>query len=573
MRTSPRHASCEPGRSSWAPWRAVLAATLCATTSAQEILWQAVGRPNDSALQESVIVVGDVDGDGYEDLANLGLSGQANQHAQTPSAIRILSGRTGAVLRTRFPAPTNYHFIRITPAGDWDGDGVRDYAATRYAFAWPFDPTVVEVLSGRDDRSLVQTTLPTFVSAGADILADLDTDGDGNSDLLASAYQETPQGGVYVFNHYGVLRYRIPILGYGRLGAIGDVDGDSCDDFAYSDYDAQLPGGAVRVVSGRLGTRLYTVSGDVTGDRLGVGMIVGCGDVDGDAIPDFAASGNGGSFANGLVRVFSGSNGSTIRSIRRSFGQPGYPWGWGEVLASGFDLDQDGIQDLVVGGCQYPCDLVRMVGGRLFVYLLRTGHEVEICTPDYPLLNHFTYFGYRVAAGRPQPGNPFPVFACGEVYYGVQSSTYNQGRVTLMRLPPSVIRPYGDPCFGTLARAPRGGVLDLGRQGVRLHVSDAPPAAPAVLLLGDSDRAWGHTPLPVKLDVFGFPHCDLRTSVLFTLPIVTGRAGAAAGYGAVDVPLPAAAGNPPRTLYAQWLVLGQGVHAPGGLSAAVSWRF
>ena len=328
----------------------------------------------------------------------------------------------------------------------------------------------------------------------------------------------------------------------------------------------------MRVVSGRTGTRLYTVRGDTLYDGLGSGMIVPCGDVNGDNWPDFAASSDGTAPTNAIVRVFSGRDSITLYTFRKAFGQYGSGFSFGAALASGFDLDQDGVPDLVVGGCQFDCDPVRQVGDRLYVYLLRDGREVEICTPDLPLITTFTWFGFRVTAGRPHPGNPFPVFACGEYRYGRSSLLNYQGRVTLFRLPPSVVRPYGDPCMGTLGRAPRLGVLDLGAQGVRVHVSDAPPGAPSALLLGDSNRAWNGIPLPIKLSPLGFTNCELQTSVLVALPTVSGTQGGAAGYGSVDAPLPFALTGGRATLYAQWLVLGQGAHAPGGLSAAVSWR-
>jgi hypothetical protein len=206
------------------------------------------------------------------------------------------------------------------------------------------------------------------------------------------------------------------------------------------------------------------------------------------------------------------------------------------------------------------------------VYLLRDGREIEICPPDSQSLTRLTWFGFRVAVGPPQPGNPFPAFGCGDYTYGFSNLLNNQGRVTLFRLPPSAVRPYGDACFGTLGRAPRLGVLDLGPSGVRVHASDAPPAAPSVLLVGDSDRTWQGLPLPLKLSALGFTNCELRTSVLVALPTVTGTQGGARGYGSVDVPLPIV-GTGRGTLYAQWLVLGQGPQAPGALSAAVSWRY
>jgi hypothetical protein len=541
--------------------------------SGQEILWRTAGQVDVSSLSEFVVVIGDTDGDGFDDLANIG-------GAQQPFAVvRVFSGRTGATLRTRLPPTPNYLYLRITPAGDWDGDGLRDYAASRYAYSWPFGPTYVDVLSGRDDAVIVSMPCGVYnVDDGGDnILSDLDTDGDGLPNLLCSAGGEPPRGFVYVFRHDGSIAYRIGLSGPSgrtatRLGAVGDVDRDGCDDFGYHDYDPN-PGGIVHVVSGRTGTRLYTVRGDGPGDLLGSGMIVPCGDVDADGVPDFAASSMGTYPTRGLVRVFSGRDGSAIYTFRKAFGQYGSAFSYGEALASGLDLDQDGVLDLVVGGCQFDCDQVRLVGDRLYVYLLRDGREIEICSPDVAQLWNFTWFGFRVAAGRPHPGNPFPVFACGEYRYGLSTVLNHQGRITLFRLPPSIVRPYGDPCFGTLGRAPRLGVLDLGAQGVRLHASDAPPAAPSALLIGDSNRAWHGIPLPIKLSPLGFTNCELRTSVLVALPTVTGNQGAATGYGFVDVPLPFARGSGRETLYAQWLVLGQGPQAPGGLSAAVSWRY
>jgi len=546
-----------------------LALAACAPLRSQEVLWQATGQVDVSAFWEFVTVVGDVDGDGYEDLASLGRA------PQPISVLRILSGRTGAVLRTRVPIPSHYVFHRLAPAGDWNGDGVRDYVVSRYGAFPPFGPTCIEVLSGRDDHQLFAASFAPYLGWGEEILSDADTDGDGVPDLVASAARELPIGGVYVYRPDGSVRYRLALSGgtLTHLGAVGDVDGDGCDDFGYWDYDPSYPGGAVRIVSGRTGTRLYTVSGDVAGDGLGSGMIVPCGDVDGDRVSDFAVSSDGHAPTRGIVRVFSGRDGSTIHTFRKAFGQYGSAFSWGEALASGFDLDQDGIQDLVVGGCQFDCDPVRQVGDRLYVYLLRDGREIEICTPDLPLISTFTWFGFRVAAGRPHPGNPFPVFACGELYYGFSSLLNKQGRITLLRLPPSVVRPYGDPCFGTLGRAPRLGVADLGAQGVRVHASNAPPGAPSVLLVGDSDRTWHGIPLPIKLSPLGFTDCELRTSVLLALSTVTGTRGAASGYGFVDVPLPLASSGSTGTLYAQWLVLGSGDQAPGALSAAVSWRY
>jgi len=114
--------------------------------SAQEILWQAVGQRDAIGLYSPVRFIGDVDGDGYDDLVNIG------QLPQRYGVIRVLSGRMGTILRTRLPPLANYSYLRLERAGDWNGDGVGDYAATRWTSVWPIDQTVVEILSAAEPQ-------------------------------------------------------------------------------------------------------------------------------------------------------------------------------------------------------------------------------------------------------------------------------------------------------------------------------------------------------------------------------------------------------------------------------------
>ncbi|MEZ5965542.1 MAG: hypothetical protein R3F56_17035 [Planctomycetota bacterium] len=217
---------------------------------------------------------------------------------------------------------------------------------------------------------------------------------------------------------------------------------------------------------------------------------------------------------------------------------------------------------------------MRQLGDRLFVYLLRDGREIEICTPGLDEIQWFTQFGLGVAMGKPHPGDTFPVFAAGEPLYGLGASPLSHlGRVTLFRLPPSTLRPEGPACRGTLRGAPRVGAVDLGAAGVRVHLSEAPAGAPAVLLAGLSNQAWGGIPLPLKLEPWGFTGCALATSVLATVPLTAGRSPPRVGYVCVDLPLPVTGSVSPRMVHVQWLVLGVGSEAPGALSAALGWPY
>ncbi|MEZ5965543.1 MAG: VCBS repeat-containing protein [Planctomycetota bacterium] len=327
----------------------VLLAFLTASTSpvAQQILWHAVGKFDVRWIAGPVVFVGDLDGDGFEDLVSTG-----QQNGLTRSSVFLLSGRSGRLLRAS-AVPSGYWLLRLDRAGDWDGDGIGDYAVTRWASQFPTDPTLAEVRSGRDDSVLFQAAAGRYVYnyGGNHLLSDLDTDGDGRPDLIVSVDRETSQNGAfYVYANDGRLRYRLAVgCCNTNLGKVGDIDGDGCDDFGYA--EAAIDG--VRVASGRTGATLLEVRGDLPNDHLGLGGIAACGDVDGDGVPDFVVSGSGRYPNNGVVRVVSGRDGSALYTFRKAFPPYGSAFAFGEVIASGFDLDQDGVQDLVVGERQY----------------------------------------------------------------------------------------------------------------------------------------------------------------------------------------------------------------------------
>ena len=96
---------------------------------------------------------------------------------------------------------------------------------------------------------------------------------------------------------------------------------------------------------------------------------------------------------------------------------------------------------------------------------------------------------------------------------------------------------------------------------------DAAPSGPAVLLVGLSRNSWGSIPLPLSLYPWGYPGCLLFTSVEVALVTKTGSNG----FASLDLPLPLSKTGP-LTLYSQWLSMGTGTTAPGGVSDALTWR-
>jgi hypothetical protein len=275
-------------------------------------------RPGD-ALGSAVANVGDVDGDGIEDV----LAGAPGAR----TAYLVLRGR---VLRFRGDAGTGR---AVAAGGDVNGDGYRDLVIgsarrTYVAFGGP-------ALRSLDLRRLGGRGL-TIPAAGAlasrrlgDFAVDGDVDGDGLDDVAIGEGETTAVALGRRSAGLAPVTYRIQ--GAGRSIAFpGDVNHDG-----RADLLAVGDGGADVVYGGGGGFR---VRGDVTS----AGTV---GDVDGDSTPDLLLGGPSASYV-----VFAQPGGDI--DLRGDF--PGFridaPPGAGPATVMGTgDLDGDYAPDVAVG--------------------------------------------------------------------------------------------------------------------------------------------------------------------------------------------------------------------------------
>ena len=308
------------------------------------------GDPSGQQIGRSAAFVGDVTGDLYEDIV-IGASRQDSATEQINSgAVYLYRGgafgfEVDPVLEIEdvgSVSGSNQFGHVVSGAGDFDGDGSSDFAVIALADSRPasFDGSLYanpDECPGNISNtgalfvfqgvwSGLPSTEPAFVYYGLDpgkqmasLAGGLDVNGDGLGDLvIGSPAFDTDEGNDFgmvevVFGrpHSGsdiqvicepdaTLVGRVVGDGLGRsVAAIGDLDGDNCDEFATGadtvDFDLNNQG-AVRYVRGFGGPDCpsepeWAVLVSYDNNARAGSSLAGGGDVDGDGYPDLAVGG------------------------------------------------------------------------------------------------------------------------------------------------------------------------------------------------------------------------------------------------------------------------------------------
>jgi len=278
------------------------------------LLWSQVGQAAGDRFGYSVAYAGDVDNDGFGDVI---VGAPFNDgHGTSSGRAYILDGEDGSRLRTHTGQTAGEQFgYAVSGATDLNDDNMNDYAvgAPRNDGGGN-DAGRVSIFDGDDGHVLLRI------------------DGDAAGDRFGSAIAATRFTAGF---DYSFLLIGSPFNDFGGSNA------GRMRLFARN-HDNPGEGGCNKIVCLR-----FTVNGSVAGGRLG--SSVALGDVVGNAaadlivgVPFLASVGNNA----GGAYVFDGATGLLSR---RFFGEAAGDR-FGTAVAFGGDIDNDGENDVVVGG-------------------------------------------------------------------------------------------------------------------------------------------------------------------------------------------------------------------------------
>ncbi|MBL8843570.1 MAG: FG-GAP repeat protein, partial [Planctomycetes bacterium] len=305
--------------------------------------------------------VGDIDGDGFDDYV-LGAMQSADLISYGLGYVRAYSGPTGALLHEWIGTELDAAFgDRPTVIGDIDGDGFADVAvpaiyhgsgATDYRGA-------VYIYSGKDGALIWKNAGTSANENYGYALARVgDVDGDGVVEFAIGAVGRQVngywRGGVEVWSGKSGALLFSEIGGLddwfgGALADVGDLDGDGVPDLLVGSFNDSFPAkpGEAHVYSLKTGAELYCFSGTVDGDLFGY-AVAGLDDLDGDGVPEFAITAPTGAAAppwTGRCSVYSGRRGLLLADLESGSVDDAF----GAELMVHHDLDGDGRREFLVG--------------------------------------------------------------------------------------------------------------------------------------------------------------------------------------------------------------------------------
>lgn len=292
----------------------------------------------------------DATADGVRDLLLASITGPAQ------GRIELRSGATGAVVWTWIP-PADQRFspfgASLAPIGDWDNDGAPEFESST---------TVGFLPRGSSVHSGATGEVVAFFEGSASFAGDIDADGHPDALVVDGRALRFVSGATLTTIRF----FDAPIAPTGAL-VTSDLDGDSLPEVIASATFQTW------VLDGESGAVLRDIhpSPDALVRRLSP-----AGDADGDGFADTVLSGSVGALP--AVWVISGRTGAVIRSILHDqassagpvFNTPPH------YVVGDADISHDGTPDIIARGFRIAQPPARQ-GPAAFVFL-----GLPACPPD-----------------------------------------------------------------------------------------------------------------------------------------------------------------------------------------------
>jgi hypothetical protein len=351
------------------------------------LLMEIDGEVDYANLGSGVGSAGDVNDDGYDDII-LGAWGDS-QSGYVSGRAYIFLGSAGPfplqlhagtdAYRTYIGAEDDALGTSVGGVGDINHDGYDDYIIGACQWYGPAGG-YVKAYSGQDGSELFTMSAEAdYDRFGYSVRNAGDVNNDGTNDIVVGAYLNDAGAGnagrVYVFSGVDGSIIHTFTGGYpgvsfgGMVSGAGDVNNDGYADIIagapFDDVGAANTGSAY-VYSGFDGSTLWSFHGEHVGDLLGW-AVSGIGDMNLDGYDDFVIGAPRASYLSdyaGWVYTFSGQDGTMLNVVKGN-----YALDWFGRDAYGMsDINQDGINDLIVGAFSYNGEFDGE--GRAYVYYM-----------------------------------------------------------------------------------------------------------------------------------------------------------------------------------------------------------
>ena len=340
-------------------------------------------------MGRSISNVGDMNGDGYADLAigapRYNDEGVVDIHLGTPTGInsirdiRLQIGNAGA----------NFGEA-VRSAGDVNGDGYSDVIVGANFFgsqgaAAIFHGGAFNVENNPSTQVLGDVTMDHL---GETVAGVGDVNGDGFSDVLVGAPDasdgQTNEGLVYFYQTEAtglsatpqILQQNVANGDFGQaISAAGDVNGDGYGDVVIGAPEIG-PAGTVYIYFGSsIGLPPnpdLTLNGSLTGSMFGASVAT-AGDVNGDGYSDILV----GAPNSDQAYLYHGSSLGTLTTVTTLLTGSG---SFGTAVSSAGDVNGDGYSDVAVGAPDLGNGIVRIYHGSIAG--LTTPYAIELSTAN-----------------------------------------------------------------------------------------------------------------------------------------------------------------------------------------------